>query len=133
MKKVILAVDDQPEVLTMLESILGHDYDVIAARTTARAFAVLARENIDLILLDVMMPGMDGIEVYDYLKQQAYFDDVPVLFVTSDADVDTVNKALKLGAKGYIRKPIQEDALLEKVKNVLENRPFASEHSGNII
>jgi two-component system response regulator ResD len=117
----ILAVDDQSEVLNTIVNFLEgvEDYEIYPAKTTTRAFSLLHQIKFDLVLLDVLMPGMTGIEFYDYAKKQIWYENTPVIFVSSETDFNTVATAINLGAQNYIKKPIEKELLLEKVKAVL--------------
>jgi putative two-component system response regulator len=117
--KKILAIDDQVEITGIIADILDEHYEVYPAKTTTKAFALMHENNFDLILLDILMPGMNGIEFLSYLKKQFWYDNTPVIFVSSEADFDTVAKAANLGADGYIKKPIEKDLLLKKVRMAL--------------
>jgi putative two-component system response regulator len=118
--KKILAVDDQSEVLNMIvEFLKDEDYEVYPAKTTTRAFSLLHQEKFDLILLDVLMPGMNGIEFLDYAKKQIWYENTPVVFVSSETDFKTVALAINLGAESYIKKPVEKEVLLDKIKKVL--------------
>jgi two-component system phosphate regulon response regulator OmpR len=118
--KKILAVDDQAEVLnTIVEFLSGGDYEVYPAKTTTRAFSLLHQVKFDLILLDVLMPGMNGIEFFDYAKKQVWYESTPVIFVSSETDFKTVAQAINLGAESYIKKPVEKEVLLEKIQAVL--------------
>jgi putative two-component system response regulator len=119
--KKILAVDDQAEVLnTIVEFLKGDDYEVYPAKTTARAFSLLHQTKFDLILLDVLMPGMNGIEFFDYAKKQIWYENTPVIFVSSETDFNTIAQAVNLGATSYIKKPVEKEVLLAKIKTVLK-------------
>ncbi|MDR1903310.1 MAG: response regulator [Treponema sp.] len=118
--KTILAVDDQSEVLNMIvELLIDEGYEVYPARTTARAFALLHQMKFDLILLDVLMPGMSGIEFLDYSKKQTWYEKTPVIFVSSETDFKTIAQAINLGAESYIKKPVEKEVLLAKINAVL--------------
>jgi DNA-binding response OmpR family regulator len=119
--KKILAVDDQVEVLKMIvEFLKGEDYEVYPAKTTVRAFSLLHQTKFDLILLDILMPGMNGIEFFNYAKTQIWYENTPVIFVSSETDFNTIAKALNLGATSYIKKPVEKEVLLTKIKAVLK-------------
>jgi DNA-binding NarL/FixJ family response regulator len=115
---IILAIDDTPFVLSRIDDILGEKYDVRTSKTTLQGFAILNREDVDLLLLDVDMPGMTGPEFFEYVKEH-HLNQPKVIFITSHSDSNTVKTALKLGAEGYIVKPIQPEKLLEEVRRVL--------------
>ncbi|MDR2313725.1 MAG: response regulator [Spirochaetaceae bacterium] len=117
--KKILTVDDQPEVINIIADFLGGKYAVYPAKTTTKAFSLLHSTKFDLILLDILMPGMNGIEFLKYIKTQVWYENTPVIFVSSESDFKTVSKALNLGVEGYIKKPIEKDILLEKIKTVI--------------
>jgi putative two-component system response regulator len=117
--KKILAVDDQAEVINIITDFLEDNYDVYPAKTTAKAFALLHKTKFDLILLDILMPGMTGIEFLEYIKKQIWYEKTPVIFVSSESDFKTVAQAVHLGANGYIKKPIEKDLLLQKIQAVI--------------
>ncbi|MDR2210933.1 MAG: response regulator [Spirochaetaceae bacterium] len=117
--KKILAVDDQIEIITIISNFLKGKYAVYPAKTTARAFSLLHTTKFDLILLDILMPGMNGIEFLEYIKRQIWYENTPVIFVSSESDLDTVSQAVHLGAGGYIKKPIEKDILLTKIQAVI--------------
>jgi putative two-component system response regulator len=115
-KKIVLAVDDMPEVLQNINAILGDKYDVRLAVDAASAFAALKSATADLLLLDVEMPGVSGIDFLKKLQKDPAYKDIPVVFITANKADKTVKKALNEGAKGYIVKPFTPDALLESVE-----------------
>ena len=118
--KKILVVDDDAMNLKMACFILGQkSYPVITAMSGEECMEVLERERVDLILLDVEMPGMDGIATLEKIRQHKEYDSIPVMFLTADATEDTVNAAGRLGADGYIKKPYMPQDFLERVENVL--------------
>ncbi len=113
----ILVVDDEPHLLKLVRSNLeAAHYKVITAMEGATALAMLEKEGADLVILDIMMPGMDGFEVLQKIRE---FSVVPVILLTAkDQDVDVV-RGLKLGADDYIRKPFTVHELLARVEAVL--------------
>jgi DNA-binding NtrC family response regulator len=117
--KKILAVDDQPEITTIIADFLDGRYEVYPAKSTTKAFSLLHANKFDLILLDILMPGMNGMEFLGYLKKQFWYENTPVIFVSSESDFNTVSKAANLGAYGYIKKPIEKDVLLKKVQEAI--------------
>jgi putative two-component system response regulator len=114
--KKILAVDDQSEIINIIVSFLDGKYEVYPAKTTTRAFSLLHSNKFDLILLDILMPGMNGIEFFEYIKKQIWYEGTPVIFVSSEADIKVVAQAVSLGVEGYIKKPIEKAVLLNKVR-----------------
>jgi len=110
-KKVILAVDDSPENLDLLKSLLTPAYTVKAAINGAMALKIVEKSLPDAILLDVRMPGMDGFDVLRKLRQHDDTSRVPVVFVTGEEDESTRAMAAELGAVGVLVKPVDPDAL----------------------
>jgi len=119
-QKTILIVDDEPVNLVVLTNLLKTDYRVIAARSGEQAIA-RARGEIkpDLILLDIMMPGMDGYVVCSELKSHDATRDIPVVFVTAMNDELDETKGLEAGAIDYITKPISPTIVSARVRNHL--------------
>jgi putative two-component system response regulator len=117
----ILIVDDEPANLSMLSHLLRPDYQVRAANSGENALRVATSEpRPDLILLDVMMPGMDGYTVLERLRKNPASFDIPVIFVTALTDLDDEERGLALGASDYIAKPIKPAVVLARVRTQLE-------------
>jgi CheY-like chemotaxis protein len=120
----ILAVDDTPEILESLNSILGNDYDLRLAKIATAAWTVLRLTEVNLILLDIEMPEMDGFEFLESISAKPEYNRIPVVFITSNAEREMIDKALKMGAAGYITKPFSPETLRETVASVVkQNRP----------
>jgi putative two-component system response regulator len=120
-KSTILVVDDTPENIEILQGILSHDYTVKAAVKAESALKIIASgEGVDLILLDVMMPGTDGYALCTKLKADLRTRDIPVIFVTSKSEVDDEAKGLRLGAVDYITKPFHPSIIKARVKTHLQ-------------
>ncbi|MDR0558528.1 MAG: response regulator [Treponema sp.] len=117
--KKILIVDDQVEFIHLVSCFLISKYDLYSAKTTAHAFSLLRVNDFDLILLDVLMPGMSGIEFLQHLQNEYSSNKPPVIFVSSEADANVVSQAVKLGAAGYIKKPIDAEKLVKKIQEVI--------------
>jgi CheY-like chemotaxis protein len=115
-KNTVLAVDDMPEVLQCINSILQDNFDVRLAVNAASAQEVLKNTQVDLILLDVEMPGMSGLAFLEKLQKNETYKKIPVVFITSNKDDKIVKTAIKNGAKGYIVKPFTSEALRESVE-----------------
>jgi response regulator RpfG family c-di-GMP phosphodiesterase len=122
-KKVVLVVDDAVEYLRVIAKMLEFRYDLSLAKSGADGLRVLTQGPVDLILLDIEMPGMSGFELYHSIGTHPLFSTVPVIFVTAHAQSEIITKAIELGAKGYIVKPFQEKALLAKISQVLGSSP----------
>lgn len=115
----ILAVDDTPANIEVVKGVLSQDYLVQAALNGPMALKIIEKHKPDLILLDIMMPDMDGYEVCERLKANAETKDIPVIFLTAKVQEEDETKGLSLGAVDYITKPISPPILQERVKNHL--------------
>ena len=119
--KTLLIVDDAPENLSVLTLLLQESYRVLAATSGEGALRVAnSQPQPDLILLDVMMPGMDGYAVLARLRENPATRDIPVLFLTALAGAGDEERGLHLGAADYITKPIQPAVVLARVSTQLE-------------
>lgn len=118
-KSVILVVDDTPDNITLLSGLLKDLYKVKIAINGEMALMVAKADPPDLILLDVMMPIMDGYETCLCLKMDKELKDIPVIFLTAKSEIDDENKGFELGAVDYIIKPISPPILLTRVKTQL--------------
>lgn len=114
-KKRIVAVDDSGIVLKMLSAMLGGSYEFNAFSKGMRAIEFLEQRGADLIILDIDMPVLNGFEVMKMIRTRNELKDIPVIFLTSNNSKDDVLKAVKMGAKDYAVKPIDETVLLKKI------------------
>jgi two-component system, sensor histidine kinase and response regulator len=113
----ILIVDDVPENIGVLfEFLIDQGYDVAIAPDGESAIEVVEHEPPDLILLDVMMPGIDGFETCRRLKEDDRYREIPVIFMTALSDTLDKVKGFQLGAVDYIAKPVQQDEVLGRIK-----------------
>ena len=119
-KPRILAIDDTPVNLLTLGAALKDEFDLQMAISGATGLALALQNPPDLILLDVMMPQMDGFETCRRLKAEPTLKDVPVVFVTALHEPDSEVRGLQLGAADYITKPIQVDTARQRIHNLLE-------------
>ncbi len=119
-KKTILVVDDIPENIDVLYNVLKADYKIKTVLNGEKALKIAGGKNPpDLILLDIMMPEMDGYEVCRRLKEKEETNEIPVIFVTAKSAVKDEVKGLELGAVDYITKPISPPVVLARVKTHL--------------
>jgi len=117
----VLVVDDTPDNLSLMSGLLKDLYKVKVANNGEKALQIAASDTApDLILLDIMMPGMDGYEVCRRLKEDAGTRDIPVIFLTAKAEVEDEARGLGLGAVDYITKPVSPPIVLARVRNHLE-------------
>ncbi|WP_425915044.1 response regulator [Pseudomonas sp. GWSMS-1] len=118
-RPLLLLVDDEATNLQVLRHILQEDYRLLFAKDGAKALEMAERERPDLILLDVMMPGMTGYEVCQALKVQAHLEAIPVIFVTALADVEDEAHGFAVGAVDYITKPVSPPIVRARVRTHL--------------
>lgn len=122
-KNVVLVVDDTPENLSLLSNLLKEEYRVKVANNGEQALRIAESETPPaLILLDIMMPGMDGYEVCRRLKAGPSTRDIPVIFLTAKIDIEDERKGLDAGAADYITKPISPPIVLSRIRIHLENK-----------
>lgn len=123
-KGIILVVDDNPANLQVLSSFLDESgFEVWAVRSGEKALQKLNNEHLpDLILLDVMMPGMDGFETCQHLKNDPRSEDIPIIFMTALSETADKVKGLRLGAVDYITKPFQHEEVLARIEHHLKLR-----------
>lgn len=122
----ILVVDDTPDNLALISSLLKDHYTVKVANSGENALKYLEKqETPDLILLDIMMPGISGYDVIEKLKQNPQTHDIPVIFLTAMSSMEDEEKGLKMGASDYITKPISPSIMLARVKTQLKNKMAA--------
>ena len=111
----ILLVDDEYIYIVLLADTLDTDYEIVYATSSATAIEIATSTKLDLILLDVMMPGLNGYEICTRLKEDDRTKDIPVIFVTSLGDAGAETKGLKLGAVDYITKPFDPEPVKARV------------------
>ncbi|SKB12393.1 Response regulator receiver modulated diguanylate cyclase/phosphodiesterase [Planktothrix sp. PCC 11201] len=117
----ILVVDDIPANLGILANFLNEaNFEVLVAEDAESAMQKLEYVIPDLILLDVMMPKMDGFEMYERLKENPLYSQIPVIFITALSETDNIVKGLSLGAVDYITKPFRKEEVLARIKTHLE-------------
>ena len=118
--KVVLVVDDTPANIDVVKGILGGSYKIKVATSGEKALKIAQKDpGPDLILLDVMMPEMDGYQTCEQLKANSVTASIPVIFVTGNVDNKDREKGLALGALDFIGKPIDSEKLIGSVKSVI--------------
>jgi len=123
-KKKILAVDDSEIDLDMLEALLQDKYTVLPTKSGKDALDYLLHfSNVDLILLDLIMPEMDGWETFSRIKDLCNITDVPIAFLTSVHGEKEQNRAKEIGAADYIFKPFTGEELINRIEIILKKPP----------
>lgn len=118
--KTIMAVDDSAEILKIVESVLKNDYRLILVKSGEKALSYLSKRTVDLVLLDIMMPDMDGFETYEKIRKSEQNGGVPVIFLTADMDAESEMKGLKMGAVDFIKKPFVPGIMRNRIDRVLQ-------------
>lgn len=120
-KDLVLVVDDNPQNLQVLGPMLEKKgYDVAFATSGEQALEFASGEKPDLVLLDIMMPGMDGYQVCERLKKEKTTASIPVIFLTAKSDTDDIVRGFEAGGVDYVTKPFNSAELLARVKTHLE-------------
>lgn len=121
-KKRILVVDDSGILLRSVKTMLADQYEVAVATDGKKAIERAKRRRPDLILLDYEMPVMDGKETLEELRKDEELKDIPVVFLTSVADRDSIAPVLKLKPEGYLLKPIDQKRMFETIESMLAEK-----------
>jgi len=122
MKKVLVVEDDSP-LCWLLETIMRDKYEVTVVNNGLEAWSLLSERNIpDVIISDLSMPGLDGIELLENLSESGLFRNIPVIILSGDEEPAKRKRCLGLGAFGYVIKPFEPRLLLEEVSNALAQR-----------
>lgn len=117
--QTILAIDDEAENLNMVEFTLGDEYEIIAVNSGEMALKFLQQMQPELILLDIRMPGMDGLETMEKIKELPACEMIPVIFLTSTQDIETEVTCFEMGAVDFIRKPFEPLIMKQRIKRTL--------------
>lgn len=116
----ILVVDDHPGNIRIIAAMLQTEYKVLAANNGERAIKIAEESEPDLILLDVMMPDLDGFSVCEILKNNPKTEDIPIIFITAKTEIDDVVKGFSIGGCDYISKPFNPEELFARVNTHIE-------------
>jgi diguanylate cyclase (GGDEF)-like protein len=119
-KLTVLIVDDTETNIDILLELISERYDVLVALNGKSALEIVNKDKIDLVLLDIMMPDMDGYEVCEKLKRNPETKDIPVIFITAKTDEDSIEKAYEVGGVDYVTKPFKARELLARIKTQLD-------------
>jgi len=128
MPKEILIVDDEPSIVVPIQFLMEQQgYSVLVAENGEDALDVIYKYKPDLILLDIMLPRIDGYEVCEIVRLNPEYRDIKIIFLTAKGREVEIAKGLALGANAYITKPFSNTELVAKVKELLDN---TNENSG---
>jgi putative two-component system response regulator len=120
-KKIILMVDDDEFQILAAEDILKNEYEFFSVKSGKEALARLIQGPVpNLLLLDILMPDMDGWETFNRIKAISLLKNVPIVFLTALTETSEENRALGIGAADYIKKPYSPEDLLDRVKKIIE-------------
>ena len=121
MPKKILIVDDEPNIIIPLQFLMEqNDFEVMIAENGNEAIELIFKEKPDLVLLDIMLPGMDGYEVCERVRLNPECGNVKIIFITAKGREVDMDKGMVLGADAYITKPFSNSKVVNKVKELLE-------------
>lgn len=118
MKKVLI-IDDEPDILQLVRDILKNKYEVFTSQSAEEAISFLENNPVDLIILDIMMPRIDGWDFLWIIKGSETLRNTPVIVLTARADAEDKLIGLKEGIKHYITKPFLPDELTSKIKEII--------------
>ena len=118
----ILVVEDNEELLSLMKQLLAQHFRVLTAKNGVQALNIIQKESLDLVISDVMMPQMDGIELTQRIKQSDDYGQLPVLLLTAKTRDEDRNKAYETGADQYMTKPFKLNELLVRVQSIIKNR-----------
>lgn len=119
----ILIVDDDPNTLEILRRWLTREgYTTVSADNGRACLETLGREMVDVIVLDVMMPGLDGLEVCERLRENNAWRTIPVLLLTAKDDIETRSRGMSLGVSEYLTKPVNKLDLFARIEAQLHSR-----------
>lgn len=120
MKKKIFIIDDAPEIVTLLEDLVEvSGYAVASAPDAEQGYLKLTREKPDLLLLDLMLPGMDGFEFCKKIRKEEAFKDLPIIAVTVLKDEENVKRGAAVGMNDYVVKPFDPADLIARIKKLI--------------
>jgi len=126
-RKTLLAVDDETINIDILLDLLGDKYDLIPVLSGEKALEILEKIDVDLILLDIMLPDMDGYQVCNELKNNEKTKNIPIIFITSNTDGNSIKEAYEVGGLDYVTKPFKPEELLARVNTHLKMRELIND------
>jgi ligand-binding sensor domain-containing protein/signal transduction histidine kinase/DNA-binding response OmpR family regulator len=127
-KPVIMIAEDNVEILNYLSRELSASYNIVKATDGQQAVSVMQAQNIHLVISDIMMPVMDGIELCRKMKNDVQFSHIPIILLTAKNSINSKIEGLEVGADAYIEKPFSMDHLTAQITNLISNRNFIKEY-----
>lgn len=124
----ILIIDDNEDILDFLSIVLGENYKILLAPDGEVAQGILDTEVVNLIISDIMMPGIDGFELCRLIKSNVEYCHIPIILLTSKNTYQAHIEGLEVGADAYVQKPFSQELLLVQISNLLKNRLKIKEH-----
>lgn len=124
---LILVVEDNEGLRNVIQEELSNEYRTIGASNGAEALDIIKKENVDLVVSDIMMPVMDGCELCNAIKTDLHTSHIEVILLTAAIGTDNHIKSLKAGADGYLEKPFRVELLRENIRNLFRNREIRNE------
>ncbi|MBC2704156.1 response regulator [Desulfobacula sp.] len=122
-KETILIVDDEPDIIELIKYNLKNEgYLILTAQTGEQAVTIVKISHPDLMVLDLMLPGIDGLEVTKYLKSNEQTKDIPIVMLTAKGEESDIVTGLELGADDYISKPFSPKVLVARIRAILRRR-----------
>ncbi|MFT4304686.1 MAG: response regulator transcription factor [Candidatus Woesearchaeota archaeon] len=123
MKKKILVVDDEPHIVDLIKMTLQNEYELYEAFTSRDAMSQIKKHEPDLILLDIMMPGEDGFQLCDRIRESKKNKNTPIIFISAKNQHEDMMKSIDVGGDDYLTKPFDPEELEKKVKaNLIMNK-----------
>jgi DNA-binding response OmpR family regulator len=119
-RKLVLVVDDEPSIVIAVKDTLEINYDVITAKNGKEALKMIEKHNPDLVVMDIMMPDMDGFEAIKKLREEGKLLSTPVIFLSAKTGMADIEHGLELGGFDYITKPFSTSKLLKKVEETFQ-------------
>lgn len=132
----LLFVDDNDEIRTYIANRLTANYNILTAQSAAEALNILNKNNVSILISDIMMPDVSGIQLCETIKADNRYSHIPVILLSALSDKKDIMKGLQIGADDYITKPFESDFLIQRVDNILANRKrlaqFFEIHKGQL-
>ncbi|MCO5292147.1 MAG: response regulator [Chitinophagaceae bacterium] len=121
-KPTILTIDDEIDIIDIITDIFSDSYQVLSSTNATEAIKIMEDNNIDLVISDITMPGMNGLEFCNLVKSNTNLSHIPIVLLTGRTDIDTKISGLNLGADVYIEKPFSPSYLEAQVESLMKNR-----------